>query len=160
MEIRMMTRMVWTGLAVTLFLGVRVTAQKPQSAETMLQTGIKKEVVDGDLKGAIEQYKKVAQNATRPIAVQALLHMAECYRKLGDAESRKIYERVVREFTDQTEAVATARARLGSGTGNEALVKRLLCAECGDEEANISGDGRWIAFTDWVETGDLVIRDL
>ena len=26
--------------------------------------------------------------------------MAECYQKLGDAESRKIYERLVREYAE------------------------------------------------------------
>jgi hypothetical protein len=31
--------------------------------------------------------------------------MAGCYQKLGDAQARAIYERVVREFGDQRDAV-------------------------------------------------------
>ena len=40
------------------------------------------------------------------------MRMAECYQKLGDAESRKIYEQVVKDYADQKEAVTLARARL------------------------------------------------
>src|SRR5437773_7727980 len=98
MMTRMTTRIMWTGLIAVVSVGTRLVAQKPQTAETLLQTAIKKELVDGDLKGAIEQYKKVVQSGNRPIAAQALLHMAACYQKLGDAEGRKIYERIVREF--------------------------------------------------------------
>ena len=53
----------------------------------------------------------------RGVAATALVHMAECYQKMGDAESRKIYEHVVRDFADQKEAVAVAHARLGVETG-------------------------------------------
>jgi Tol biopolymer transport system component len=153
-----MTRTTWIGLVAALLFGALLAAQKQDAAETLLQTAIKKEVVDGDLKAAIEQYKRVAQSGNRVLAAQALIHMADCYRKLGDGESRKIYERIVREYADQKDAVATARARLGPGP--DTLSKRITCAECGDEEASISSDGRWIAYTDWQETGDLVIRDL
>ena len=49
-----------------------------------------------------------------PLAAQALVQMAECYQKLGDAESRKIYEQPVRDYIYQNESVAVARARLGN----------------------------------------------
>ena len=79
-----------------------------------LQAAIKKEVVDGDLKGAIEQYKKLAQGRDRAVAAKALVRMGQCYEKLGDAEARKAYERVLREYADQAGAVAEARARLAA----------------------------------------------
>ena len=61
------------------------------------------------LKGAIEQYRQIAQTGDRTVAVRALIRLAECHQKLGDAEARNIYERIVREFADQKDAVALAR---------------------------------------------------
>ena len=37
------------------------------------------------------------------IAATALLHIGQCQEKLGQAEARKAYESVVKEFADQTE---------------------------------------------------------
>jgi len=65
--------------------------------EVALQAAMKKESVDGDLKGAIEAYKKIAQSRNRAVTAKALVRMGQCYEKLGDAESRKAYERVLRE---------------------------------------------------------------
>jgi Tol biopolymer transport system component len=82
--------------------------------EGALQKAIRKETLEGDLKGAIESYKKLAQDKDRAIAAKALVRMGECYEKLGDSEARKAYERVVREFADQKDAAAAANTRLGA----------------------------------------------
>ena len=73
-------------------------------------------MIEGDLKGAIEQYKKIAQGEDRSVAARALIRLAECYQKLGDAQAKTVYERLVREFGDQKDAVAIARARLARDT--------------------------------------------
>ena len=88
-------------------------AQAPQNPERLLKAAMNTELVDGNLKAAIEQYKKVVESGNRPLAAQALLHIAECYQKLGDAQARQVFERVVREYADQKKAVAIARERLG-----------------------------------------------
>jgi len=85
---------------------------KDDRAEVALQAAIKKEMVDGDLKGAIEQYKKIAQSGNRAAAARALVRMGQCQERLGEAEARKAYEKVVREYADQAEAAAEARTRL------------------------------------------------
>src|SRR5688572_27799585 len=84
-------------------------------SDVTLQRAIRKETVEGDLKGAIDLYRKAAAEAgkDRITGAQALLHLAQCYEKQGNAEARAIYERLVRDYTDQKDAVATARARLG-----------------------------------------------
>jgi Tol biopolymer transport system component len=138
--------------------------QKGSSPEVELQAAIHSEMVDGNYKAAIEQYKKAAQTTNRAVAAQALVRMAGCYQKLGDAESRKIYERVLREYGDQKEAAATAQARLNGGapvkqTNVDVLAKRQLCTQCGDEDADLSSDERLMVFTDW-DSGDLAIRDM
>ena len=63
-------------------------------------------VVDGDLNGAIKQYGAIVSKykADRGVAATALVRMAECYQKLGDTEAEKIYERLLRDFSDQLEA--------------------------------------------------------
>src|SRR5579864_3578806 len=120
MEVWPMKRMWWTGLVMAALVGTRSAAQKPQAAETLLQTAIKKEVVDGDLNAAIQQYKAIVSKFAkeRALVAGALVHMAECYQKLGDSQSRKIYEQIVRDYGDQKEAVATARAHLDPGNAS------------------------------------------
>jgi Tol biopolymer transport system component len=151
----------WAGSIAALLAVAPLVAQKPEAAETLLQTAIKKEVVDGNLTGAIEGYKKTVAAAkdNRAIAAQALVHMADCYQKLGDAEARKIWERLVREFADQREAVAMARARLGAGAPNSGLTTRQMwTGPKVDAYGSVSPDGRFLSFTDW-DTGDLALHD-
>src|SRR5690348_8204527 len=89
-----------------------VVARQQPGGFAALEAARQKEMIDGDLKGAIEQYRKIADGRVRALAVQALLRMAECYQKLGDAEATKIYERITRDFADQRDAASEARARL------------------------------------------------
>ena len=106
-----------TCLALTLVAAVAfVSAEQNDAARTLMEAARKKEVVDGDLKGAIQQYQTVAEKykGDRAVAADALVRMAACYEKLGDTESKRIYERLVREYGDQKDAVAIARTRLGS----------------------------------------------
>ena len=135
---------------------------KPQmKPEVALRAAMETETVKGDLKGAIEQYKKIAQGSDRAIAAKALIRMAECHQKLGDAESRKIYERVVRDYSDQKEAVTVARARLGhtDPSRETGIITRQVWPDAIDTEGAPSPDGRHLTFVDWT-TGDLAVREL
>jgi len=140
--------------------------QKNDQAELALKAAIKTETVDGNLKGAIEQYKKITaqSGAGRATVATALLRMGQCYEKLGNAETRearKAYEQVVREFGDQAEAAAEARTRLAALTGASAspggstLVVRRVWKGLGHK---VSADGRFISFTDM--GSNLAIHDL
>lgn len=40
------------------------------------------------MKGAVDQYKTLAQNANRAVAAQALVHLGQCYEKLGEAQAK------------------------------------------------------------------------
>src|SRR5260370_40818645 len=94
-----------------------VTAQK--TPESMLGAALHQEEVQGDLKGAIAAYQEVVATpgVSRKTTAEALVRMGQCYEKLGDSESRKAYERVLREYADQKEAAALARVRLGKSVG-------------------------------------------
>ena len=141
------------------------SAEQNDAARTMMEGARKKEVIDGDLKGAIQQYKTVAEKykTDRPVAADALVRMAECYQKLGDVGAQhKIYERIVREFSDQKEPVTLARARLGGGEAERAGLDRSLTLRKiwdGDISGTISQDGRRLSYNDW-GSGSVAVRNL
>src|SRR5258708_1900414 len=95
-------------VALLVVLGMASSSQKGDQAEVLLQAATQKELTEGKLEEAIQMYKKILANhgGNRVVAAKALVHMGECYEKLGDAESRKAYERAIREFGDQKEQVA------------------------------------------------------
>src|SRR5687768_7427235 len=89
-------------------------AAQTADVDVLLQRAIRRETVEGDLKGAIDLYKKVVAGAgkNRSAAAKALLRLGECYEKQGDSQAQKVYERLVREFGDQVEQAREAQVRL------------------------------------------------
>src|SRR5438477_12348962 len=84
-----------------LLMPMRPAAQ--DRSDVALRAAMETETIKGDLKGAIEQYRKLTGSRDRAIAAQALVRMADCYQKLGDMQARKIFEQVVRDYADQKE---------------------------------------------------------
>ena len=108
------------GVTAALMLGaLLVVPAKPTAqgkADVALRAAMETETVKGDLKDAIEQYKKIVAGAgtNRALAARALTRMAECYQRLGDSQARQVYERLLRDYADQAEAVSIAyRERTG-----------------------------------------------
>src|ERR1043166_834079 len=90
--------------------------------------------------------------------------MAECYQKMGDAESRKIYEQVVREYGDQKEAASLAKVRLGNESGRNPGLASFRQVWKLPKEATVEGkvpqDGRYVPYVGWGEKhGDLFLHD-
>jgi len=145
----------------TVFLAALLAAgQKNDQAELALRAAIKTETVDGNLKDAIEQYKQIAAlpGAGRATVATALLRMGQCHEKLGNAEARTAYERVVRDFADQAGIVAQARMRLaaliGSG-GTGGLATRRVLTDASGVGGVLTADGKYIRHMD-PGTGDVV----
>jgi Tol biopolymer transport system component len=138
-------------------------AQQPNPAKLLLEEATKKEVVDGDLKGAIETYQKIValEGVPRATAARALLHLGQCYEKLGNAEARRAYERLVREFGDQPEEARLARGRLAAlGGGDTAMrVRQVWAGPAGDLLGAVTRDGRYLTLQDW-PSENLAVRDL
>ncbi len=164
--------LILTGLlCAALLTGFQEDQTQDKKARVELQAAIKVETVDGDLKGAIERYKKIIarDDAERTTVAAALLRMGGCYEKLGDAElqeARKVYERVVREYSDQPKLAAEARAKLtalagpiASAPDRSTLAVRLVWANA-DVTGRVSGNGRILSFTDWESGGNVAVRDL
>jgi len=148
--------------AAALLTPMRPAAQ--ERSDVALRAAMETETVKGDLRAAIEQYRKLAAQARdRGIAATALLRMAECYQKLGDAQARTIYERVARDYTDQKDAVALARARLGTRVTNLAGAKGDRAVWTGrdvDLFGTVSPDGRFLTYVDWGGFTNVMLRDL
>ena len=156
-------------LVMTGCLAIALVAAQSRTAADQYQEALRLEEVKGDLKGAIEQYKKLAQGSDRAIAARALVRMAECYEKLGQSDARSAYERVVRDFADQLESVAFARARLaalardrqGKAVGTAGMASRQVWTPGPRHNVTgqISPDGRYIGYNE-DGSGDLFLRDL
>ena len=137
-----------TKLLALLAIGLAcMAAQYNAEGEKQLAAAIHKEVADGDLKGAIEQFRKVASRyrTDRKIAASAMLHIGQCQEKLGQSEARKAYENVVKEFADQKEIANQARTRLAvlSGGGSSSMSLRRVSVDAGKKYLwSVSADGR------------------
>jgi len=143
-------------------------AQKQDQAEVALRAAIDKELIDGDLKAAIEMYKKVLARpgGNRAVAAKALLHIGQCQEKLGNAEARKSYEQLLREYPDQGELAAQARTRLaalgkagGLSYPPAITVRKVWEGREGETPGSPSADGRYFTFGH-MATGDIAVRDL
>lgn len=140
------------------------SGQKTDRAEVQLEAAIKLEFVDGDLKGAIEQYKKViaAYRSNHAVAAKALVQLGQCYEKQGNAEARNAYDQVLRDYPDQKDLAATARARLAAlaqpPKPKVLTTRRVYPGEFSGRPLAVSPDGRYALL--WNSALDLTILDL
>jgi len=100
-----------------------LTAQDQQAGEIQLKAAMHRELVDGNLRAAIADYQAVVSKygANHPVAARALLQIGRCYEKLGQKEARAAYERLLRDYADQSALVAEARAGLAALAGGDAV---------------------------------------
>lgn len=134
-------------------------------AEVALRAAIERETVQGDLKGAIEQYKKLALESNHAVAAKALIRLGEAYEKQGSAEARKEYELVISKFGDQSDAVAEARLHLGgtAATSNAVSSHAVWDQGSGAFGGTVSADGRYLCFDYYNEKDQhdyLAVHDL
>jgi Tol biopolymer transport system component len=148
-------------LTVTLLAGQPVwAAAQSTEAGKLLQRAIQKESVDGDAKAALDLYKKALSAAKndRAVAAEALVRMGQCHEKLGSAEARAAYERVLRDYPDQADKVQIARQRLNALDSSRAIgpVARRLAS--GIYVRAVSPDERCFVYLDG--NGNFRLRDL
>jgi len=113
----------------------------------------------GDLNGAINLFNDIIKKypKEREYAAKSQLYIGLCYEKLGVAEARKAYERVVRDYTDQSDIVAQAKVRLavlGSPGDKKGFITRRVLTDASDVGEILTADGKYIRGLDW-ETGDV-----
>jgi WD40-like Beta Propeller Repeat len=154
--------------AVTLIAGslafqAHVGAQATREAEKQFKAAQYRQEVQGDLKGAIEEYKKVAQSPDRTLAARALLAMGETYQTLGAADARGVFAQIVNEFTVSKEVVTAARARLAAlapaKRQTDGPTPRRILADEVLVPKGISADGHLVVGNS-ANGRDLLMRDL
>src|SRR5215831_7773085 len=106
----MRARLLAIGLLV--FLSGAVTAAL-QNGNDLYQQGLARETA-GDIKGAIQIFERIVRDTSsnRSLTAKALVQLGRWSDLLGQDQARTYYERVIRDFADQKDAVAEARTRL------------------------------------------------
>lgn len=88
-------------------------------AGRQLEAALHREIVIGDLRGAMDLYRDIlaSGDAPRSVAAKALLQMGQCLEKLGQSEQAyNKYQRVASEYADQAQALTQARLRLAASS--------------------------------------------
>jgi Tol biopolymer transport system component len=142
---------------------------EPQAAspEALLGRAQHQQDVDSNFTAAIATYKQViaSPKASRALVARALLLMGICYEQLGDADARRAYERIVKEFSDLGDTASAATVRLtnldaASHTTSSALATRKIYDGLGLDWCNgLSSSARYLSYPDW-DTGDIAVADL
>lgn len=148
---------------IVLFSLIAVALAAADTPQELYQKALVKERSEGKLDEAIQLYRRAADTAgkDRALAAKALVQLGACYEKLGNAESRKIYERVMKDYADQKEAVTSARARLARSEMPTGIVsKKIWTGPKVDVYGSVSPDGRYLSFVDWESHGNLGLHDL
>ena len=161
----------WFAVAVLLVglgSGVYGVGQVDKQGEALLQAAKNTELVKGDLKAAIDQYKQILARpgVGRTVAAKALLEMGQCYEKLGQADARTTYEQLLRQYGDQAEQVQAARARLaalagtpGGAAATDMTIRRVWSGTGVDITGSPSPDGKYLSIMD-AESGDLATWEI
>jgi Tol biopolymer transport system component len=157
----------WISSVLVVLAGAAVLAQQSARArgrdQVQLESAITREVVDGDLAGAMAIYRTLTSSADRSVQAQALLRLGQGYKRTGDPQAAATLERAL-TFTDHPAVVARAKAALGRTGPAQApvSVKTILVnnRQLNAEYPAVSRDGRYLAYTDYNSNANIVIRDL
>jgi hypothetical protein len=134
-----------------------LSASQSRPQDIALEAAIRTETVDGNPRAAAEQYRAIIEKYSQDtrVVARALVHLADCYRKVGDAAARDVYARVIREFSDQQDAVRRERREATRyRVGDVAPVRRISTLPAGSNVAGrVSWNGRLLVHIDWSEAG-------
>jgi len=112
--------MSWRLAAIAVAAALAAAAQPGAVFEERIEAAIHREIVLGDLAGAMEQYRALLAQPgiPRAVAARALLETGECLEKLGkEKEAYSTYRRVVNEYADQAAIFNLASTKLAAPSG-------------------------------------------
>src|SRR5262245_14431889 len=163
MKRTLITCLVLSAILTLTAVAQRSTTSKSNAAEALLGAAIHQEEAEGNLEAAIASYKKFLSQYgnNRPLAAKAQYHLGLAYEKLGNAEARKAYEQVVRNYADQSEVVTDARRRLAALEGvrsSETLAVRHIF-RTREFPTLITSDGRLMGIADGPNSA-IGVRDM
>lgn len=92
----------------------------PVDPERDLEAAIHRQVILGDLRGAMADYRAILSRSDKPKAVgaRALYQLGECLEKSGQAEEAyNTFRRVTNEYAGESEMVARALVKMTAWSG-------------------------------------------
>ncbi len=97
-------------------VAIAAVAAQSTSAADLYQEALYLQEVKGDLTAAIATYKSIVDRggSDRAVVARSLLQLGACYDKLGRAEAKLAYERILRDYADVPDVVARAREQLSA----------------------------------------------
>src|SRR5262249_43539598 len=101
--------------AILLFTAALLASDPPR--EQKLQQAIDLMESKGDLAHAIPLLEEVARSADQTLAARGLLYLGRAHERRDAARARAMYERIIRDFSSQADAVTEARKRLTTLSG-------------------------------------------
>ena len=136
-------------LAVGLLLtGAAVIAQQ-RDDEVALRAAIERETLDGDVRGAIAEYRVLAARAEPGVAEASLRRLVSAYEAVGET-GLAADTRMRLAVVEQAQAAPTpSPSRRAVWTGPDV-----------DMFGQVSPDGRWLTYVDWGHAMNLMVRDL
>jgi Tol biopolymer transport system component len=154
----------WVVVVLAVVLVAAVAAAQDRSPAQRFQQAIDLMATRGDYPAAIRLFEEIAKGQDRSLAARSLLYIGLCDEKLGKQGAKEAYQRLVREFPDQPEALAEARSRLAamarsSLTTNSLLIRRVVEGPEADFQGGPSLDGRQFTYVDF-SAGNLAVMDL
>lgn len=105
-----------------LTIALAAAAQTGVDAEKQLEAAIHREIVLGDLAGAMDRYHALIAHTPPSIAARASWRIGLCQEKLGQSkEAYNTYRRIVADYGDQYPVAQQARAKLAAWSGPKNL---------------------------------------
>ncbi|MGA7720373.1 MAG: tetratricopeptide repeat protein [Ignavibacteriaceae bacterium] len=115
-------------ITICLFISIMLIGPKAfsQTAEDLYQKGVQLEEIKGELEKAIEVYSSVIKEypSIKELDAMAQLHIGLCYEKLGKnklTEAVSSFQKVIKFYPNQTEAVQIAKKKLEIDTDESAI---------------------------------------
>ncbi len=107
-------KLLFKSLIIMAFLFGSTVSLVAQNPKQLYQKALIKEEGEGLLQEAIDIYEKIVENsdAERSLRANAQLHIGRCYEKMGKKQATKAYEKILKQFSDQSNIVAIAKTRL------------------------------------------------
>src|SRR5579863_482823 len=109
----------------TMIFGAALTfvlSAADKAREQTLQRAIDLMESKGDLAKAMPLFEDAARSSDRAVAARALLYLGQAQERQGTEKARATYERIVKDFSSQTETAAAAQKRLSALGGSRSSV--------------------------------------
>ncbi len=128
-----------TVIFAALFLSGGFASAATNDITPLLQKGLFEEEANHNLEAAMRQYQAAIDgfDQDRQLAATAVFRLGECYRKLGKTNEAVVqYERILRDFADQTALAGLSRQYLAGKTpaATEVLTIATVGTSAEDEE--------------------------